>query len=294
MIFSDPLPLEDEVLFRGAHPAEPASAHGETSGLEQRFLGQCLSICLASDLFQASCLGRGRAHKKLFLHTASGSRRVCFTGERLGQDDLDVLLLLTEQAMKTAVAPGDLIRAPVRELIHALGRRTGGQSWKRLESSLHRLESGRLAVHDHRYSYHTRLVSKFFFDHGHQVLLVELDRDLHAAFQSAKGLRTLIHDRLSLDKDALGKWLYSLAWAMAGPFCIESGMLRRMCGEPAGQDDDQGDLIMRALERLADKGLLSLVEKPNSSRLVLAYRTRQDSLGHCPLILSDIQTDEGR
>lgn len=247
---------------------------------EQRFLLQKPALYLGSDLFSVV---ESRGHKAVSrrpLQTIS-SKRVLFSGERLDQSDLDILLVLLARARESGVRPGEAFRMGAAEILKPIRRRTDKQGRAWLKKRLFRLEAGRLMVHDSRFSYATQLISKFLYDHEEHDVVAVMDRELQKAFTTDR-LPQLVRERSCLGADSFAKWLHALAWSMEQPFSVSPEGLFRLCGLPVAKRPAFAGALDHALECLGELGCLAAERLPSGS-LVLRHVSAQSERGTCRL-----------
>lgn len=262
-----PLPLfDDPAALLGGPLSAPIRRHGEPKPHERQIFRQKPLAFLVSDLFPAKTLRR-RAHmREMPVNTMSRSKQTIFWGERFDQTDLDVLLVMLNRAVQARVSPGEPFRMHVADILTPLDRRANKQCRAWLKRCLFRLETGRIVIRSHRFSFATQLISKFLYDHQEHEVVAVLDHDLHRGFATER-LPWLVRERMDLD-DPLAKWLHGLAWAMAGPFRADNDCLFRLSGLDESERKEFPGRLAKAAEQLAHDGVLICQPLENGSWVI--------------------------
>ncbi|EPR44350.1 hypothetical protein dsx2_1711 [Desulfovibrio sp. X2] len=248
MFFDYRIPDALDLLSYGSHtsPARP-QASGPGGML------RCPGPYLASPLFAAQRFRRQRAGGSTTLATLEDAWELLFTGERLDQDDLDVLLGCVEMAIERQ-RPGSAVRFAVPDFLHRLGRRVSGRSRDRLAASLLRIEHGRLSLCGQSVKTYTQLLSTVVIDQERDICQVEVNPEVVAAVAAMPSPLVFIHDRLRLGPRPLAKWLLGLIWTLKDEYTLDEEELLRLCGRPSPGRQPLGTLLHKALFFLGEMG----------------------------------------
>jgi hypothetical protein len=280
-MYSSSVAHEDVDLFLRSWPGGSRSGHRDCDPTqwEERFWRIEPALFLASDLFPAIYSRRRSREHRLPLAAASSSRQVFFSGERLDQADLDVLLLLLQFLRRAGKQPGEPIRVQALDILRPLGRKGGAKNIEWLLRSMLRLESGRLLIKSETFSSGMRLLNKFLYNHESHDFVAVCDRDFQKAF-AGRNLDLFLRERLSLDRDGLAKWLHALAWSVACPFCFDMRGLQGLSGLGKMSEEDFESRVLEAAGRLEESRLASF-ERFGEDRCVLTHHANPRSPDCC-------------
>ena len=160
------------------------------------------SCVLRSALFGVVKRGKRRYLRDEILKSW-GNDKIEFRGERLDQADLDVWLECLHLVRDTYL--GKTVAFEKYAFLRQLGRSTGRQNWKWLESSIKRMTACAVTIRTGTRSYFGSLVEKGFTDHEMGRYVIVLNTELVELFRAGYTFQHAEKRRL-LNTD-LAKWL---------------------------------------------------------------------------------------
>lgn len=191
------------------------------------FRSQKLSTYIISDLFSAKASDTADFDHMTPLASPCRNKEIMFTGERLDQWDLDVLLYCTEHTPMLNGKP-ELFQVTPPDLLHSLGLRNTMFNRKRLFSSIQRQQLGVITIRGNGYQYMTRLLDRVLVDARQELCLIEINGDVAAAFRNS-GLTQTVRDRWALGRNPLAKWLHGAIQVFTGGFAANMQCLHWLC-----------------------------------------------------------------
>lgn len=157
---------------------------------------------LRSALFGVVKRGR-RGYLKDEVLAAWGNDEIRYQGERLDQADLDVWLELLHFARRTPL--GETVRFERYSFLKQVGRSTGRQNWRWLESSVKRMIACAVTIKTGQYRYIGSLIHEGYIDDGTGHYIIVLNERMVELFRAS---HTLQHaEKRRLLKTDLAKWL---------------------------------------------------------------------------------------
>ncbi len=246
-MFFDVDPLEAVDALHGS-PLEPAAEPRTNAPEDLPALGA--QEYFASSLFAAGQGGSGEPCRQAPLATLDSGHEIRFTGERLGQDDLDVFLACLE----LAAAGTGTARFDANRMLRRLGRRVDTPGRHRLAASLWRLEAGQLELAQEQRRVRMRLFNTVLMDRLDGACLVDVHATVMHAFRKTTGLTALLHGRLSMKGSPLAQWLLGLTRVLPEDRLLAQDRLRALCGCPEETPARFAKRLRLSLHRLADTG----------------------------------------
>ncbi|WP_027183049.1 hypothetical protein [Desulfovibrio inopinatus] len=211
------------------------------------FRHQKPALYLVADLFRAAYDGKREFVTDKPLACLSSKKRLYFSGYSFDQFDLDVLLYIARQMIRSRRGH---VQIDMGALLHSLKRRNDKAGRNRVQNSLTRLSAGRIDIAGKRYHYMTRLIDRLLIDERKQSCLVEPNEDVCAALGKRLGQSLDPKDRLLLDRNGLANWLHGVLAVFRGGFSSPVDLIQTLCGSTAKSFDvelsNALDLLMNA------------------------------------------------
>lgn len=246
----------------GAHDAGSATI----TPAERQFMQLPPELLFASDCFQA-IYARKRQHVSRHpLVTALPQFTLLYTGERLDQFDLDVLLACLRSTHRAVPVKG-MVRISLRELAQKVSRTTGKMVQARVRGSLRRLEAGTLHISDARYEFLFSFLQQVMINRENDLCLVAVHPMLLESLNAIPRLDLKIRDRGALAADGLLRWLHALSHCCS-EMCIPQAMLPELSGSRALPRVR----VETAMATLADTGCRHYLGLTDTQELFLCLR----------------------
>ncbi|GFM38063.1 hypothetical protein [Desulfovibrio psychrotolerans] len=247
----------------GTHDAGGASI----TPAERQFMQLPPELLFASDCFQAIYARKNRQHVCLHpLVTALPQFTVLYTGERLDQFDLDVLLACLRITQRAVPVKG-MVRISLRELAQKVSRSVGKTVQARVRASLRRLEAGTLHISDARYEFLFSFLQQVMISRENDLCLVAVHPMLLDSMNAIPRLNLKIRDRGALAADGLLRWLHALSHC-GSEMCIPQAMLPELSGSRALPRSR----VETAMATLADTGCRHYLGLTDTQDLFLCLR----------------------
>lgn len=144
-----------------------------------------------------------------------GNVRIIYTGFQLDQADFDVYQQVLHLARQTPL--GKQVKFKTREMLQALGRKTGGSDRTWLLDSLSRLSANEIEVSDGARSYAGSLIQEQARDQAAGVHFVVLNPKLAALYDQQGWTPMRWETRKALGSRQLAKWLYGFIQGQRRP-----------------------------------------------------------------------------
>jgi hypothetical protein len=230
---------EPEFLTLAARTAQTLTSQ------EQSFMRLRPELLFASELFQGRYVRRREQVRNYEARSICSARTVRYTGERLDQFDLDVLLVCALHSSEQCSSAPGMAKIDIRSIAKALLKTPGRTALPRVAASLRRLESCRLEVRDGRFIYCLRPVQKVLIDTVEQRCLVELNPEMLRSLRSIHNFSGFVQERLRLPMCSIDRWLHGLLH-YSSEVCIPFGGFAALSGNATAQALQ----VLKALDRL--------------------------------------------
>ncbi|MDR3640532.1 MAG: hypothetical protein P4L39_04350 [Humidesulfovibrio sp.] len=230
---------EPEFLYSDARPAQSLTSQ------EQAFMRLRPELFFASELFQGRYVRRRRQVRNYEARSICPARTVRYTGERLDQFDLDVLLVCALHCSEQCRSAPGMTKIDIRGIAKVLLKTASKTALPRVAASLRRLESCRVEVRDGRFVYCLRPVQKVLIDTMEQRCLVELNPEMLRSLQSIHNFSGFVQERLRLRMRSIDRWLHGLLH-YSSEVCIPFGGFAALSGNAAAQTLQ----VVKSLDRL--------------------------------------------
>lgn len=203
---------------------------------------------LRSALF--GVFGRGaRRYLKREKVAAVGGVDVIYTGEQLGQDDLDVYINVLH-AVRTQEL-GRRCRITSYALLKALGKRDGGRNRANLHAHIIRLVAGAVEIRLGHRVYIGSLVVSAAQDELTREWVIELDPRLAVLFASDQFTQIQWAVRQALAGQPLARWLHGFYSSHAAPYPLRIATLHQLCGSRTAEVWRFTQTLRKALDAVA-------------------------------------------
>lgn len=230
---------EPDCLALGARAAQTLTAR------EQAFMRLRPELFFASELFQGRYVRRRRQVRNYEALSLCPAATVRYTGERLDQFDLDVLLVCALHSAEQCPAATGMTMIDIRAVAKALLKTAGRTALARVAASLRRLEACRLEVRDGRFVYCLRPVQKVLIDTLEHRCLVELNPEMLRSLRSVQNFSGFVRERLRLRMRSMDRWLHGLLH-YSPEVCIPFGGFAALSGNATAQTPQ----VVKSLDRL--------------------------------------------
>jgi hypothetical protein len=219
--------------------------------LWQEFQRAAPACVLRSALFGVVKRGR-RGYLKDKVLAAWGDDHIAFRGERLDQADLDVWLEMLHICRTTPL--GETVEFEKYPMLKQLGRSTGKNDWKWLESSIKRMIACCVEVKAGSKRYLGSLIERGYINDETGRYVIILNRDMVTLFNAGFTLqhaekRKLLHSDLS-------KWLAGYVESHKSPHKIAVKSLYNLCGTETKQLRDFRAKLKKAADALREHGII--------------------------------------
>lgn len=210
---------------------------------------------LRSALFGVVKRGRRRYLEKQEL-AAWGEDSLTYTGLRLDQSDLDVWLELLHLSRETGL--GKTVEFERYAFLRSMGRATGRQNWKWLESALSRMTATSVEIKSGKRRYFGSLIQEGSIDDETGRYVVVLNARLVELFNAGY---TFQHDkkRRALQSD-LAKWLSgyleSHSATVEHPHRIRVVALHQLCGSETAELYKFRQSLKSAAKQIQSQGII--------------------------------------
>ncbi|MFV0422628.1 hypothetical protein [Oleidesulfovibrio sp.] len=238
----------------------PAAAQRSTSILhdEAAFMRLPVSTLLASDIFQA-VYARKRIHaQKVRITTTDPTRSISYTGERLDQFDLDVLLASLGSSALAGMQSGRCAAMRLGGIARAMNRTDDDAVRHKVGMSLYRMAAGLLEISSGKRSYTLRLINRLLLDLEEGRCVVEFTPQVMAAFRELPDMHSFTRSRFALDVHSLARWMHGIVH-VSSEVCIPYEQLLRLSGNAAARPD----AFSATARRLQIGSALPLQQKDN-------------------------------
>mgnify|MGYP000964348654 CR=1 FL=1 len=199
---------------------------------------------LRSSLFSATGRGRRRYAEGEPLAALDGIE-IYYTGQRLGQDDLDVWENLLHAVRSQSL--GEQCRVTSYSLLKLIGLTDTGKNRAALQKRIERLVAAALTIRQGRYIYIGSLIRSSAKDEKTQEWVIELDPHLRPLFDEYQFTQVDWRIRRSLNGKPLAQWLHSFYSSHAAPFPFKVRTLHQLCGSEAVRMDHYRQDLRKAL-----------------------------------------------
>ncbi|UZP68127.1 hypothetical protein N1030_03885 [Desulfovibrio mangrovi] len=263
--------LYDDAFLHDREPMQIGWRYGTTDNAsitpaERQFMLLPPELLFASDCFQA-IYARKRQHVSRYpLISALPQFTSLFTGERLDQFDLDVLLACLRRTQREAPVKG-MVRIPLRELAQKVSRSASKAVQSRVRASLRRLEAGTLHISNARYEFMFSFLQQVMINREDDLCLVAVHPMLLESLNVIPRLDMKIRDRGALAADGLLRWLHALSHCCS-EMCIPQAMLPELSGNRALPRYR----VETAMATLADTGCRHYLGLTDTQELFLCLR----------------------
>ena len=198
-----------------------------------------------------SCVqGKDRQMVKDALLASQDGIEIRFTGERLNQDDHDLLMQLVEYAKHKPL--GEYTTVPAYSILKALGGKKGGSHYQQLRADILRLFAASVSVRDseRKIEYFGHLIDEAAQDESSRYWTFKFNPKLRALYDD--DMYTLIdwEQRKQLKGKDLARWLQLYIASHATPFPISVAYLRDKSGSQASVLWKFRQLLKTALDDL--------------------------------------------
>ncbi len=227
-MYDDSFLHDREPLLIGWKYGAPPSAAQSMTVAEREFMLLPPELLFASDCFQARYVRIRETVAGYAVTSALPQYAARYSGERLDQFDLDVLLGCLRHTLQTP-AGERMVRIPLRVLAQEVARGAGKAAQSRVRASLRRLESGSLHVGNSRYECLFSFLQQVLINRDEGLCLVAVHPMLLESLQGIQRLDLKIRDRNGLAADGLLRWLHALVHC-GSQMCIPQGMLPSLGG----------------------------------------------------------------
>jgi hypothetical protein len=175
--------------------------------------------------------------------------------------------------MRTSLAPGKSrqVKLNPAKFLKAQGLRNDARNRERVFTSLTKLHTGNIEIAGGSYTYMTRLMNRLLVDRDRRFCLLEANADLVASLRREAKTAMDVHDRMSLGRNGLAKWVHGLLMIFRGGFSANIGCLRRLCGLAETSERVFFHRMETALELLAEAGLVESWAFDQGAVRVTAY-----------------------
>ncbi len=233
---------------------------------------QELSVYLLSNLFGAGYMGKAKFARDRRLVCLAKNKRIFFTGERLDQWDLDVLL---HCALRSIDQPGGIgeIQVDAGKLLCDLRLRNYDQNRERVYASLFRLHTGALTVDENDQRHMIRLVDRVLLDQSRGRCVVEVNRGFVKSLRCERHRGMDIETRGAFKRCGLAKWLHGAVTFFNDGFKADITELHQLCGASNRSRYIFARLLDKALELMAESGVVDSW-KFDGSRLTVSTGVR--------------------
>jgi hypothetical protein len=219
-------------------PAERRPAHAVQRSTpilhnEAVFMHLPPSALLASDLFQAVYARKRPVVSRLPLASTDSARTMRYSGERLDQFDLDVLLACMESSAHTGRRTGTCVGMMTGGIARAMKRPDDRATRRKTALSLQRMACGLLEVSNGRLHYTLRIINRLLLDSTQDRCVVEFSPQVFAALRSLPDMRSFTRSRFALRARSLERWLHGMVY-VSSEMCIPFDQLGPLSGGCAG------------------------------------------------------------
>lgn len=257
MMFDDAFQHEREPLQIGwRYGVAPVAAPAITVD-ERKFMQLSPELLFTSDCFQAVYARKRVTVAKLPLTSALPYVAACYSGERLDQFDLDVLLACVKYTLRN-VSGDRMVKILLRDLAQEVSRKASGAVLPRVRSSLRRLESGSLHVSNRRYECLFSFLQQVMINRDDGLCLVAVHPMLLESLNAVPRLEMNIRDRGALPMDGLLRWLHALMLC-GSEMCIPQTMMPMLSGARS-LSRRKVESAMHALEAVGCRHYLGLTD----------------------------------
>jgi hypothetical protein len=186
---------------------------------------------MARSALFACVQGKDRRMVKDELLAAQDGQEIRFTGERLNQDDHDLLMQLVEFAKHKPL--GEYTTVPAHAILKALGRNTGGDQHKQLRADITRLMACVVSLSDAKFEYLGHIIDDAAQDKTSRYWAFKFNPKLRTLY--SPNAYTLVdwEQRKRLRGKDLARWLQLYIASHAAPFPVSVGYLHEKSGSQA-------------------------------------------------------------
>ena len=266
MLYDDGFPHDREPMQIGWHYGLHETGSASITPAERQFMQLPPELLFASDCFQAVYARKRQYVDRHLLVTALPQFTVLYTGERLDQFDLDVLLACLRITQRAVPARG-MVKISLRELAQRVSRSAGRAVQARVRASLRRLEAGTLHISDARYEFLFSFLQQVMISRENDLCLVAVHPMLLDSLNAIPRLNLKIRDRGALAADGLLRWLHALSHC-GSEMCIPQSMLPELSGSRALPRNR----VEAAMATLADTGCRHYLGLTDTQDLFLCLR----------------------
>jgi hypothetical protein len=176
-----------------------------------------------------SCVqGKDRQMVKDELLAAQDGMEIRFTGERLNQDDHDLLMQLVKMGSHKPL--GEYTTAPAYAILKALGRKTGGYEHKQLRADITRLMACVVSLSDSKVEYLGHLIDDAAQDKTSRYWAFKFNPKLRPLYNSNRYTLVDCEQRKKLRGKDLARWLQLYISSHAAPFPVSVEYLHEKSG----------------------------------------------------------------
>lgn len=222
VITAAPEPLPTPIPPREPVPAKviqfplfPAEARPASNNMARSALFSCVQ-------------GKDRQMVKDALLASQDGLEIRFTGERLNQDDHDLLMQLVHMGGHKPL--GEYITVPAYAILTALGRNTGGYEHKQLRADIMRLMACVVSLSTAEFEYLGHLIEDAAQDKTSRYWTFKFNPKLRPLYDD--NAYTLIDwdQRKKLKGKDLARWLHLYLASHAAPFPVSVAYLHELSG----------------------------------------------------------------
>jgi hypothetical protein len=203
---------------------------------------------MARSALFACVQGKDRQMVKDELLATVNGVEIRFTGETFNQDDHDLLMQLVFMASHKPL--GEYTTVPAHAILKALGRNTGGDQHKQLQTGIERLTNGGVKLKGKRLDYIGHLIDAAFQDKKSKYWVYRLSPESKQFFSLHNYTLVDWEQRKKLKGKDLARWVQLYIASHAAPFPVSVEYLHEKSGSQS-----KNMFHFRAKLRLALKDL---------------------------------------
>lgn len=258
MMFDDHYQHDREILEIGwRYGVSPVAAPAITTP-ERDFMQLPPELLFASDCFQGIYARKRQTVTNFPITSALLRCTALYSGERLDQFDLDVLLFCIRHSVRNNTTDG-MIKVSLRTIAQGVSPGTGKVAFTRVQASLRRLESGTFHISNSNYECMFSCLQQVLFNTASEVCLVGVHPMLLESLNGIRRLDVKIRDRFRLAMDGALRWLHALVHCGC-EMCIPHSMLPSLSGF-RGISQHKLETAMLTLTEAGCRHYLGLTEK---------------------------------
>jgi TrfA protein len=197
---------------------------------------------------------------------AQDGNRICYTGQRLDQGDLDVWESILHVCRFQDM--GSQCRFTAYTMLKLLGKTDAGSNRDTLHKRLMRLNAAVIEVEQARYSYAGSLIDDVYRDKKTHEYVVVLNTKLRPLFAADQFTQIDWSVRHALEGQPLAQWLHGYYASHAQPFPVKIETLLKLSGSENETARSSNQKLRKALDAMSDAS--------NANEQPFSYEIRGD------------------